>query len=114
MVIRAALLLAGLASLCLAPAPARDAELRLVWSDEFDREGRPDPRNWTFERGFVRHEEAQYYQPENARVENGLLVIEARRERRPNDAFAAGSADWRTSRPAAEYTSACLTSRGLH
>ncbi len=31
---------------------------RLVWSDEFDRDGRPDPANWTFERGLVRNEEA--------------------------------------------------------
>ena len=29
----------------------------LVWSDEFNRDGRPDPNNWTYEHGFVRNEE---------------------------------------------------------
>ena len=57
---------------------------KLVWSDEFDRDGPPDPANWTYERGFVRNQELQWYQPDNARVENGLLIIEARRERKPN------------------------------
>src|SRR5688572_6437346 len=54
----------------------------LVWADEFARDGRPDPANWTYERGLVRNRELQWYGPENARVEGGLLVIEARRERR--------------------------------
>lgn len=31
----------------------------LVWADEFDTPGRPDPNRWTYERGFVRNEE--YY-----------------------------------------------------
>lgn len=86
----------------------------LVWSDEFNVEGVPDPKNWTFENGFVRNEELQWYQPQNARVGNGLLVIEARRERRMNPGFDAGAADWRRSRRFAEYTSASLLTRGLH
>src|SRR4029453_1411666 len=53
----------------------------LVWADEFNRDGAPDPANWTYERGFVRNRELQWYQPENARQANGFLVIEARRER---------------------------------
>src|SRR5207245_2772842 len=55
---------------------------KLVWSDEFDKDGPPDARNWTAETGFVRNNELQWYQPENVRCENGLLVIEARRERK--------------------------------
>ena len=62
-------------------------EFELVWADEFDREGRPDPAKWTYERGFVRNEELQWYRPENARVEHGELVIEARRERVANPQF---------------------------
>src|SRR4030095_14720597 len=56
------------------------ADYRLVWADEFNTSGAPDARNWTFERGFVRNRELQWYQPENASCENGLLIIEARRQ----------------------------------
>ena len=97
------------------PATASaQAEYRLVWADEFERAGAPDSSNWTYERGFVRNEELQWYQPENARVENGLLIIEARRERRPNPTYQEGSDDWRRAREEVEYTSSSLTTRGLH
>lgn len=33
----------------------------LVWSDEFDYEGLPDPAKWNYEEGFVRNNEEQYY-----------------------------------------------------
>jgi beta-glucanase (GH16 family) len=86
---------------------------QLAWADEFDVDGWPDPRNWTYERGFVRNQELQWYQPDNARVTRGVLVIEARRERKPNPTYEAGSADWRRGREVAEYTSASLTTRGV-
>jgi beta-glucanase (GH16 family) len=86
----------------------------LAWADEFDRDGRPDPANWTYETGFVRNQELQWYQPDNARVENGMLIIEARRERKANANYQAGSSDWRRNREFAEYTSSSLTTRGLH
>lgn len=91
-----------------------DVSYALVWADEFDRDGPPDPANWTYERGFVRNQELQWYAPENARVARGLLVIEGRRERVPNPAFEAGSSDWKRGRAFAEYTSASLLTRGLH
>jgi beta-glucanase (GH16 family) len=94
-----------------APAPAGWA---LAWSDEFDRDGPPDPKDWTFEQGFVRNEELQWYQPENARCEKGLLVIEGRRERKKNPGFDARGGNWKAKREYAEYTSASLTTRGLH
>jgi beta-glucanase (GH16 family) len=87
---------------------------RLVWADEFERDGKPDPGNWTYEMGLVRNEESQWYQPENARCEGGLLIIEARRERKPNPTFDPRSPDWKRSRDQAEYTSASLTTKGLH
>jgi beta-glucanase (GH16 family) len=87
---------------------------RLVWSDEFDRDGAPDPAKWDYEHGFVRNRELQWYQPENARCERGLLVIEARREQKPNPRHQAGSKDWQRSRATADYTSACVTTRGKH
>lgn len=96
---------------------AQTADWRLVWSDEFDQPGRPDPARWGYEEGFVRNNELQYYtraRAENARLEDGMLVIEARREEWPNPDYqpgAKGSA--RRSRPSAEYTSASLTTRGI-
>ncbi|MGH9372211.1 MAG: glycoside hydrolase family 16 protein [Vicinamibacterales bacterium] len=86
----------------------------LVWADEFNRDGPPDPKNWGYERGFVRNRELQWYTPENARTADGLLIIEARRERVANTSFEAGSSDWRRNREFAEYTSASLLTRGLH
>lgn len=53
----------------------------LVWEDNFDVDGLPDKKIWSFEEGYIRNKEAQYYTKErleNARVENGNLVIEAR------------------------------------
>jgi beta-glucanase (GH16 family) len=97
------------------PVPSRPpAGYTLAWSDEFNVNGVPDPKNWSFENGFVRNQELQWYQPQNARVENGLLVIEGRRERQVNPQYEAGSTDWRRGREFAEYTSASLMTRGLH
>ncbi|HVW61807.1 MAG TPA: hypothetical protein VHC48_17260, partial [Puia sp.] len=39
---------------------------RLVWSDEFNTDGTPDPTNCDYEQGFVRNNEQQWYQKENA------------------------------------------------
>lgn len=89
-------------------------KLKLVWSDEFNKDGRPDPNNWTYERGFVRNQELQWYQPENARCENGILIIEGRRERKQNPRYNADSKDWKRSREYIEYTSSSLTTRRLH
>jgi len=89
------------------------AEWKMVWHDEFDREGRPDPANWDYERGFVRNEELQYYQPENATCRDGLLIIEARREHKPNPGYRPGGRGWR-NREAIEYTSSCLITRSKH
>lgn len=87
---------------------------KLVWHDEFDQDGAPNPANWNYEHGFVRNQELQWYQPENAFCSNGLLVIEARPEHKPNPAYVPGSTGWRTSRPWIDCTSASLTTRGLH
>jgi hypothetical protein len=52
-----------------------------TWADEFQGKGVPDRSKWTFEQGFQRNQELQYYQ-NNAWMENGELIIEARRARR--------------------------------
>jgi len=89
-------------------------EYELIWSDEFNKDGCPDPNNWTYENGFVRNEELQWYQPENARCENGLLIIEGKQERRQNPRYNPDSDNWRANREYAEYTSASITTRRLH
>jgi beta-glucanase (GH16 family) len=90
------------------------SEYELIWSDEFNKDGTPDPNNWTYERGFVRNEELQWYQPDNARCENGLLIIEGQRERKENPCYDPNSNSWRRNRQFAEYTSASLMTRRLH
>src|SRR5438477_5820634 len=104
--------------LILTSLPGVAGDWKLVWSDEFDKPGLPDPAKWGYEEGFLRNNEAQYYsraRPENARVENGTLVIEARKEHFPNPAYepgAQGRGANRKSREFAEFTSASLTTRG--
>jgi len=85
---------------------------RLVWSDEFNYNGKPDTTSWNYEYGFVRNNELQWYQPENAFCEHGLLVIEARKEHKPNPRFDSLNDNWRKSREHIEYTSSCLLTRG--
>lgn len=81
----------------------------LVWSDEFDIDGLPDPAKWSFDteanaRGWY-NDELQYYaggRLENARVGNGKLTITARKE------ALTGAADYGGQK----YTSARLITRG--
>lgn len=83
---------------------------RLVWHDEFNRDGRLDSTSWNYETGFQRNEEDQWYQYDNAFCQNGNLVIEARREHRPNPDYGK-TADWR-NRQYISYTSASVNTRG--
>lgn len=84
----------------------------LVWSDEFSEPGLPDPAKWKYdtarnEKGWF-NKEKQYYaaaRPENSRVEDGRLIIEARRENLTKAEFP----DWGGQ----EYSSARLVSQGL-
>ncbi len=85
----------------------------LVWNDEFDIDGRPSDE-WSYESGFVRNEELQWYQEDNATVEGGCLVIEGRRETVQNPFYEEGSEAWWLNRETAEYTSSCLTTRRSH
>ncbi len=60
-------------------------EWKLVWSDEFNGTGLPDTLKWTFDIGNWGwgNNELQYYtanRVENARQEDGNLIIEARRD----------------------------------
>jgi beta-glucanase (GH16 family) len=86
------------------------AGYRLVWADEFDGSGLPDPAKWAYDTfrnkdGWFNNE-LQYYSAGNAANavrRDGVLVITARRET-PRDA-----PDWGGQR----YTSARLLTKGL-
>tara|TARA_Y100001933_G_C18993173_1_gene561424 strand:- start:394 stop:2052 length:1659 start_codon:yes stop_codon:yes gene_type:complete len=73
-----------------------------IWSDEFDYTGLPNSTKWAYDVGGHGwgNNESQYYtdaRSENARVENGNLIIEARKE----------------SYQGSDYTSARIVSKGL-
>jgi beta-glucanase (GH16 family) len=76
----------ALFSIALTLSPlARAQDYQLVWSDEFNYTGLPDPTKWDYDAsppGGPNHELQNYtaYRWENARVENGKLIIEARRD----------------------------------
>ena len=94
--------------------PSRVKGMILFWSDEFNTNGKPDPKNWNYERGFVRNQELQWYQSENANCSNGVLVIEGRRENFLNPQFRDSSNNWKLNRQFINYTSASINTRGLH
>ena len=92
------------------PLPSGATGMRLVWSDEFETSGLPDVRKWAYDTERNRlgwyNNELQYYaanRPENARVENGRLLITARQERLSSASDFGGQ----------NYTSARLITRGL-
>ncbi len=75
-------------------------EYRLVWSDEFEYEGAPDPAKWNYDLGNHQwaNNELQAYtdRPGNVFVRDGRLIIRALKERDGER----------------EYTSARLTTYG--
>ena len=93
-------------------------EWKLVWSDEFNFPGLPDANKWNYESGFIRNRELQYYtkaRKENARVENGTLIIESRKEKFKNPNYRPDTTrrrSWNVSREYADYTSASLITYG--
>ncbi len=87
-------------------------EYKLVWCDEFNNDGRLDSTVWNYERGYARNEELQWYQPDNAYCFGGHLIIEARKEHRPNPMYREGARYWRRSREFVECTSSSVTTAG--
>jgi beta-glucanase (GH16 family) len=92
--------------------PTVQAQWKLVWADEFDKDGAVDPTVWQPEKGFVRNHEAQWFQGENAYCKGGFLIIEAKKERKKNPNYVAGSTNWKEKQEYAEYTSASIITRG--
>ncbi len=100
------------------PATAQTAEphrapagYELVFADEFDTDGLPDTKRWAYDthrnaQGWY-NQEKQYYaanRAENARIEDGKLIIEARHETLSKTDFADHGGQ--------EYTSARLFTKG--
>lgn len=82
------------------PTEPQASQWKLVWADEFNYQGLPDREKWSYDVGGHGwgNKELQFYtdaRKENARVENGSLIIEARRD------------NWQDH----EYTSARLVSK---
>ncbi|MCU7613570.1 glycoside hydrolase family 16 protein [Chryseobacterium sp. GMJ5] len=75
---------------CVSNKP--DSNRKLIWSDEFNGKGLPDATKWNYDvgGGGYGNEEAQFYTKnrlENARTENGNLIIEARKENWENNKY---------------------------
>lgn len=118
MIVRAFLLAASLSGAGAGaaadmPAPhSQPAGYKLVWADEFDRDGLPDPARWTYDthrnkQGWY-NQEKQYYaaaRTRNARVEGGRLIIEAHEEMLDAAAFPDFGGQ--------KYTSARLFTKGI-
>ena len=108
--------LPALIAVCLAiwSASARAADWQLVWSDELHYTGLPDPKKWSYDVGYCRNNEPQYYtdkRPENLRVENGEMIFEARKEAIPNPGYVPGSTNFKHAQ-FTKYTSANVTTEG--
>jgi beta-glucanase (GH16 family) len=84
----------------------KDGDYQLVWSDEFDYNGLPDPTKWDYDtegnEAKWGNNEAEYYTKariENAKVENGVLSIVARKENYENQKYTSAriftKADWK-------------------
>ena len=89
------------------PPSSREVDWEMVWNDEFDGQGLPDPSKWYYETGGDGwgNQEKQYYTREdtdNARVENGHLIIEARKESYQGNAYTSArlnsEASWKYGR----------------
>ena len=85
---------------------------KLIWQEEFEKEGNINAENWNFEKGFVRNNEMQWYQEANASQQGGMLFIEGRREKVSNPGYEQRSDNWKKSREFAEYTSSSINTRG--
>lgn len=84
----------------------------LVFSDEFNYTGVPDSTKWDYEIGFIRNNEPQWYQKQNAQVGNGVLTITTKKEVKQNDFYNAASSNWRYNTKTAQYTSSSVISKG--
>jgi len=94
----------AIAAFLLTATSAYAGDWKLIWSDDFNYKGLPDKTKWSYEEGFVRNGEKQYYtraRLENAHVDDGMLTIECRKEHYTPEHHAP-----------VEYTAASLITQG--
>lgn len=89
-------------------APPLRSGMKLVFSEEFNYTGKPDTTIWSYETGYVRNNELQWYQSDNAICKEGRLLIEGRKANFPNPDYVAGSNNWKTNRDTVRYTSSSI------
>ncbi|MGY3572145.1 glycoside hydrolase family 16 protein [Vibrio paucivorans] len=96
------------------------SDYQLVWQDEFNYTGLPDPSKWTYEEGYVRNKEMQYYEREslaNTEVKDGYLSINALFDPSANPAYTSasittqGKASWRYGK--IEVSASIPTEKGM-
>ncbi|MDP4290546.1 MAG: glycoside hydrolase family 16 protein [Bacteroidota bacterium] len=86
--------------------------MKLSWNEEFNYNGKPDSTCWSYEKGFERNQELQWYQPANAVCKDGVLLIEGRKEQFDNPNYDSTSTNWKKNRKRVYYTSASINTRG--
>jgi len=70
------------------PTPGPPENYTLAFADEFSTDGAPDETIWGYDLGaWPYNRELEYYTRENAWIEDGVLVIEARAEDAGNRAY---------------------------
>lgn len=92
--------------------PAKLSNLKLVFSEEFNYTGKPDTAIWNYEHGYVRNQELQWYQSENANCSDGRLLIDGRRANFPNPTYSPNTDNWKLNRDTVRYVSASITTMG--
>lgn len=92
--------------------PNKIKDMQLVFNDEFNNVGELNPEVWSYETGFKRNEELQWYQSGNASCKNGCLVIEGKKENFPNPNYNPESKHWQNNRKDVLYSSASVNTEG--
>lgn len=101
---------------------SEDKHWVMVWSDEFNYEGFPDPDKWSYDLGNVGwvNDELTYYTRQNKKnvyVENGELIIRAQKEKLRGADYTSGcintkyNGDWKYGR--IEVRAKFSTGRGI-
>ncbi|WP_257710584.1 glycoside hydrolase family 16 protein [Gramella sp. MT6] len=93
---------------------AQSQNYKLIWKDDFNYSGKPDPEKWNYETGFVRNLEKQIYtkRKKNVRIQNGNLELITLNEDYKNKSYDAYIRNYRFNTPYAEFTSGSINTKG--
>ncbi|MGE8377400.1 MAG: family 16 glycosylhydrolase [Sphingobacterium sp.] len=84
----------------------------LVWSDEFNQKSL-NTQNWSYILGWRKNEQLDWCENDNVYLENGCLVIEARKEEngKLNPEYSSKSKNWQQQRRYIQYTSGAIETK---